>query len=359
MPGIIWNRELPLLFKHHESLRENIPWTPLVEQATPVERLDALSREAGADIWVKRDDLTSPVYGGNKVRKLEFLLAHAQKKGSKALITMGALGTNHGLATAMFGKKAGLDVVLKLTDQPVNEHVLQNLRLFASLGAKMDYCGGASGTVWSYYIAHRLQNAGGYYIPAGGSNSRGVLGYVEAGLEIADQVSQGVLPRPKKVFVAAGTCGTLAGLTLGFSLADMKTSVHGVRVTPTYMANRNKVMGLALRSHALLKYHGAKIPEFRSNAGSLEIDSRQYGAGYGHETPQGQRAVSMAWDLEGVKLDPTYTGKTFAAVLDEAPKAKGPVLFINTFNSVDMTDQAEAVAPDSLPKPLAQFFPAA
>ena len=356
MPGVSQYREFPLLFKYFQCLQGRIPWMPLLKQATPIERLSNLSHEFGADIWVKRDDLSSTLYGGNKVRKLEFLLAHAQSKEKNTLVTMGGLGTNHGLATAVFGKNAGFKVVLKVMDQPVNEYVLNNLLLFAAWDAKIDYCGSPSGAAWSLHIKQRFKNSGSYFIPAGGSNSRGVLGYVEAGLEIAEQVRQGDLPRPKKVFVAAGTCGTLAGLALGFFLAGLKTTLHGVRVTPTYMANRNKVMGLALRAHALLKYHGARIPEFRLEPDSIQIDPDQYGDGYGHETPRGNRAITLVKDLEGLRLDPTYTGKTFAALLNHVPEAKQPVLFINTLSSVDMRAQAESVSPDSLPEPLARLF---
>ncbi|MBI9075686.1 MAG: pyridoxal-phosphate dependent enzyme [Desulfatibacillum sp.] len=348
---------IPHLFQHYECLQGRIPWMPLVARPTPVDYLADLSREAGADIWVKRDDLTSPVYGGNKVRKLEFLLAHAQKKGSKTLVTMGGLGTNHGLATAIFGKKAGFEVVLKLMDQPVNGHVLKNLLLFQAWGAKLDYCGGASGAAWEYYVKHRFKHSESYFIPAGGSNARGALGYVEAGLEIAEQVRQKILPCPEKVFVAAGTCGTLAGLSLGFFLGGLKTTLVGVRVTPAYLANRNKVRSLALRSHALLKYYGASAPEFRLNPDSLVIDPRQFGAGYGHETLKGKKAVALAHDPGGLGLDTTYTGKTFAALLDCAPKARGPLLFINTLSSVDLSAQAGTVSPNSLPKPLARLFP--
>jgi len=128
--------DLPALFKHYPDLKENVPWISLGSFPTPVQQLKNLECD---NLWIKRDDQTSTVYGGNKVRKLEFLLADVIKKKARRVITFGAIGTNHGLATSIYSQKLGLDCTLLLFWQPVTKNVKQNLLLFTKYHAKAVY----------------------------------------------------------------------------------------------------------------------------------------------------------------------------------------------------------------------------
>lgn len=346
----------PRLFSRFEGLDGKIAWTPLANLPTPVLRLDNVSAQAGAEIWIKRDDLTSHVYGGNKVRKLEFVLGDALLRKKKTLVTMGGLGSNHGLATAIFGDQLGFDVVLKLMAQPINEYVLKNLRLFAAFRAQIDYCPTMARLAWEYFIIARLRYKSAYFVPAGGSSPLGVLGYVNAGLEIAKAINNKEMPLPEKIFVAAGTCGTMAGLALGLALAEISTTVVGVKVAPASVANEKKAVRLAEKTLDLLRGHDPAIPKITLGPDLIYMDTTYFGKGYGHETKKGKKAISIIKESEGLDLEPTYTGKAFAAVLDHAKFTKGPVLFINTFNSVDFSDKAQAVDIKSLPEDVSRFF---
>src|SRR5713101_2838243 len=128
------------LFKSYPQLEENIPWTRLCNYPSPVEKLPNLGRAVGADeIWIKRDDLLSSIYGGNKVRKLEFILADARSRGAKTLITVGGLGSNHALALAAYSRNLGFRSVLVLFNQPETNWVRKNLILDLYFGAEMHY----------------------------------------------------------------------------------------------------------------------------------------------------------------------------------------------------------------------------
>ncbi len=357
MSEIPSQRTRPCLFSKYEGLERKISWISLGNMPTPVQRLDNLSKHTSAEIWVKRDDLTSPVYGGNKVRKLEFVLADALAKRKKTIVTMGGIGTNHGLAVTIFGKQLGLNTALKLMEQPVNEHVLENLRLFAAYGAHMQYCGGMARIAWEYGVASSWRHPGAYRVPAGGSSSLGELRYVDAGLEIAQAIENKEFPVPEKIFVAAGTCGTMAGLALGLALAEIPTTVVGVCVTPPFIANRKVTLKLAGKALNLMRRYDPAIPDVSLASERVIMDENYYGGGYGQETDECREAVSLIKDTEGLVLETTYTGKALAALLDCAKQAKGPILFLNTFSSANLSEKAADVTPDAFPKNIARLFP--
>ena len=142
------------LFEHYPALEAALPVVPIIDSPTPVQRLANVSQRLGREVWVKRDDLTSKAYGGNKPRKLEFILADALKSGKKKIVTGGGLGTNHGLATLVHSRKLGFSVRLILFSQPATPHVRQTLKLFHALGAGIHYAGGLV-SVYLPHIRHR------------------------------------------------------------------------------------------------------------------------------------------------------------------------------------------------------------
>ncbi|HVY62611.1 MAG TPA: pyridoxal-phosphate dependent enzyme [Planctomycetota bacterium] len=305
-------RERPLLFQRLPALRERIAWMPLAAGLpTPVEPLRAFDLPR---LFVKRDDRTSPLYGGNKVRKLEWLLADARRRGARAVMTGGAWGSHHALATALFAREAGLRATLYLWPQPRTPHVDEILAADRASGARILRTLSPALIPWGRLRARIACLAAGeglpYSVPMGGSDALGTLGYVEAGLEVAAQVEAGLLPPPDAVLVAAGTCGTLAGLVVGLGLAGFSAPrVVGVRVVPAFIASEARVRSLVSGALALLGLReglGCELPRF-------EILGDQLGRGYGHETPAAVEARDAA-RVAGLETDTTYTAKALAGV---------------------------------------------
>ncbi len=348
----------PWLFEAFPLLKKHLPWLSLVAAPTPVQPLKTLSKQFGREIWIKRDDITSPIYGGNKPRKLEFILGQACSQGRKQLITIGGLGTNHGLATAVFGRKLGFQVTLGLFKQPITTHVQNNLLLFHAHEAKMVYTGSILKAVLWYYVKKRITCPGAYFIAPGGSNFLGILGYVDAGLELALQIERKELPLPKVIFVATGSGGTMAGLVLGLRLAGLSTKIIGVQVAPKAIANVKTVLRQADRALRILQRLDQNVPQKHLALEDLSIDHRHYGRGYGYPTDNGHKALKIMADTEGIILDPTYTGKAFGALLNylRTVSDAGPTLFWNTFNSVQFSPVADRDRHLHLPKPFHPFF---
>ncbi len=293
---------------------------------TPVHRIAALSAR-GCDLWVKRDDLTHEVYGGNKVRKLEYLLGEARAAGATRLVTVGAAGSHHVLATTYFGKVAGFAVEAILVSQPRTEHAVEVLRASLALGVRAFPARSWGAASWT--LARRVAS-GSRFIPVGGSNVTGTMGYLDAARELASQVRAGAMPEPDVCVVALGSGGTAAGLAAGFSQARMKTRVVGVCVSRPQALSR--VLAIQLARGCARR---ASIdPAEASSRRRLAFDTRFLGVGYGHATQAGDEATRDAWEGAGLALDPTYTAKTFAAALWQVRARREPVvLYWHTLSS--------------------------
>lgn len=312
---------------------------PLVERPTAVQPLARLSaRLGGADLWVKRDDRSNPDYGGNKPRKLAWLLARAVARGRRSLVTAGAIGSHHAVATALFGGRAGLRVCALLTPQPVTAGVRENLASHALLGTEVRLVPGTGdlpAALGREMLRRTLAGERPMLVPPGGSSPAGTLGFVEAGLELAAQVEGGVCPRPAAVVVALGSGGTAAGLALGFALAGLEVRVVGVRVVPRSWLPPVLPRWLAHATAALLARYGLPSALRAAARLRLEIDDVQLGPGYGYATPAARAAIERLREDEGLELEPTYTGKAAAALLDRATRAgprTGPLLLWHTFS---------------------------
>jgi len=347
------------LFKHYPDLEDALPRVPLGNFPTPVQRLSHLGHD---NLWIKRDDLSSDIYGGNKVRKLEFVLADALKKGRNRVITMGGIGTNHGLASAIFCHELGLRCKLLLFNQPMNSYVKRNMLLFLKYGAELVYLKGALRTGATLLLTQRLLNPRAYILEAGGSSPLGTVGIVNAMLELKEQIDAGILPEPRYIFCPLGSNGTMAGLSLGALLAGLSTTVIGVRVTmdavgPIAIATAKTVENLMRKTYALLKKHSRGVPDITIPPQRVIDD--YVGEGYGCATRECRDALALMNDREGIALDPTYTAKTFAALCDfiKTPgHEKEPILFWNTYSSVDMTKQAQSVDYRRLPPELRRIY---
>ena len=317
-----------------------LPHLPLA-RPTPVERLDALSDVTGSALWVKRDDLSAELYGGNKVRKLEFLLADARRRGCKSIVTTGAYGSHHVLATSLFGAHWNFNVHAVLVAQPWTPHVEENLRCVLGAGTEVHRA-----PAWPIVATKTASLLAGltarglspYRIPHGGSSVVGTLGYVEAGLELAGQIDSGAMPEPSAIFVALGSGGTVAGLSVGLAAYGFTTPVIGVRVTPRLVCNRAVVVNLINGTVRYLRNIDRSFPDVAKGAGRLlNVYSGHYGGGYGVVDGATTDALLRA-KQSGLELDPTYTGKAFAAFISAAASGRHgrQLLFWNTLSSADL-----------------------
>lgn len=305
---------------------------------TPVRSL-ALPGIAG-ELWVKDESrFGDGAWGGNKVRKLEWIIPEAQRRGIRRLFTVGGIGTHWGLACARYGAEHGLETVLALADQPVDEHVREQwARLQVSPATIHRYSSTTRLKLAAPLLMARYSfgSAGRrrlpWYLPAGGSNPVGTLGYVETALEIAEQVRAGLLPEPSWVVTPVGSGGTTAGLALGFRIAGLRTRVFGAVVNDSFRLDETTLVRLAARTAALLRSRGAvEVPELAR--GGLVARSDWLGRTYGDPTPAAVAMVAAAAE-QGWELEPVYTGKALAAVADltrgPSPEITGPVLWLNT-----------------------------
>jgi len=353
----------PLIFKLFPACQKKLSWISLGQFPTPIQKLEKLGIRLGLNqLYCKRDDLSHHLYGGNKVRKLEFLLAEAKRLKKKSLLTLGAWGSNHILATTFFGKQLGLKTIAIMVPQPAQEYARKNVLIDYALGCELNYAKtnlAVPGKIIKIYLNRLFKREIPYFIWAGGSNPLGTLGYVNAGLEIAEQVKQGTLPEPDYIFCAVGSCGTFTGLVLGIMLAGLKSKLLGVRVYEKWVANAKSAYQLGKRALALLKANGAKLSMKLSSA-DFTILHQYAGKGYAHFTKAGVEAMKMADELEGIKLEGTYTAKALSALLDLAGKNElknKKALFINSYNS-NPIEKIAPVLPDyrELPKELHHCF---
>lgn len=332
------NLQQPLLFDNYPELKKRISYLPLGEFPTPVHQLKNLGFN---NLWIKRDDLTSSIYGGNKIRKLEFILGEVKRKKKKTIVTMGATGTHHGLATAIFARQLGIDVTLLMFDQPDSDEVRNNLLLLEGQQVKIIRKKTLFKAMLSYLMSHRLIDPFAYYLYPGGSNTLGTLGYVNAVFELKMQIKSGLIPKPDVILCPLGSNGTMAGLILGCALAGLDSRIIGVRVTFAKVGiiqacTSHTVMKLAKDTYRLLKKNYRDLPDV--NMQTPTIEGHYLGDGYGCRTKKCINAIEMLKNNENIQLDSTYTAKTFAAVNDfcSHPENKSKtILYWHTYNSAD------------------------
>jgi len=324
------------LFDAFPALKGQVPFVPLADLPTPLERMERLSAQVGAEIWVKRDGLTHPMYGGNKIRKFEFVFGDLLRKKARAVLTGGGLGSHHTLAAAVVARQFGVQAVCSYYCQPLGEEVYRNLQLSVPLGIDAHFCGDYAGLALSFVgqYARWLLRTGRppYFIYPGAPGTLGVLGYVNAALEIKAQLAQQRVPDPKAIFVAVGSCGTFAGLLLGARLAGLDCPIVGVRVIEEDVANRPKIARMVNKAGRYLRRLDPSIPPVEVRPEAVDLRDGYLGPGYAHPTDKARQTVDQVAQAEGLPLETTYTGKAMAALLDHAGSHAGArLLFVDTF----------------------------
>jgi D-cysteine desulfhydrase len=304
---------------------------------TPLEKLPNLTAALGGpEIWIKRDDLLGLAAGGNKTRKLEFLVADALAQGADTLITVGAPQSNHCRLTLAAAAKEGLKCRLVLEQRVAGSYksdATGNNFLYNLLGAEKISVVNAGDDLNAAMQAHaaELEAAGrkGYIIPGGGSNPLGALGYVSCAHEIAAQsFEQGV--SFDRIIVASGSCGTHSGLLVGAKSVNFDAPITGINVRRPRAEQEGNLLKLARETAALLKIDAPEAKEVTA------LDE-WVGGGYSIPTDEMVEAVRMLARLEAVLLDPVYSGKAMAGLIGLTRRGElkrgERVLFVHTGGS--------------------------
>jgi D-cysteine desulfhydrase len=349
------------LIVRYPQLKAKLPYLQLTELPTPISRADQLGARLGLDsLMIKRDDESALLYGGNKVRKLEFVLADALDKGCDAIVTFGAVGSNHALATAIYGAQLGLKVYVVLTDQPVTPNIVSTLHYHAALGTTLVHVSSYQDTVAAYehIIANHPTGAERVYKVAwGGSSWLGATSFVAAAMELADQIP--IVAAPDVIYAACGTMGTVVGLALGCRLAGLPTRIQAVQVTPPAVYSENGFQKLFKATNAALHERDAALPLLEDPLLNVDTYTDFFGDGYAIATPQAREAVALIGETEGLKLETTYTGKALAALLEHARTGKlsgKKVMFWNTYNSRAYPGEITRASTEQLPESLQKYL---
>jgi D-cysteine desulfhydrase len=322
------------LARHLPRLAARIPWAPIGDWPTPIERVEL----AGGPVWVKREGASSPRYGGNKIRTLEPWFGHACDVGARRIWALGAYGSNHIIATALHAP-AGLEVGAIVFPQPASEWAFENCG--AILGAGIPIVR-LRNVIELPLAALRVarRDRGSVVMAPGGATTIGTFGAVAAVFELAEQLEAGAAPPPRRIVLPVGSTCTTAGLLAGLLLAHAAGAwrwplpiVHGVRVTPWPVTSRLVVAELAHRTLVRAAELGGPRVAFSRDEllGRLVIDGRELGPGYGRVTPRASAALA-AWTAP--RLDGVYSAKAAAALRRLHRAGVGPLLFWATKSEV-------------------------
>jgi D-cysteine desulfhydrase len=324
------------LARHLPRLAARIPSVTLGSWPTPL----APVRVDGRELWVKDDGVSSPLYGGNKVRTLEVWLGHARELGARRIWSIGAYGSNQAIATVLHAPAAGLEGAAMVFPQPTSSWAIENCGALVASGCPLMRLRSVVEVPFAGLAASRERGA--IVMPPGGATALGAFGAVAAAFELAEQIGAGLAPPPRRIVIAIGSTCTTAGLLAGFALAHVAgvwrwplPIVHGVRVTPWPVTSRLRIAEYARRTLALAERLGGPhvaigLGELRAR---LTVDRHELGSGYGQLTARGTAAIAS---LPGLHLDGVYSAKAAAALLRLHRANDGPLVFWMTKSRVVM-----------------------
>lgn len=305
---------------------------PLANMGTRIEKLERLTHALGGpEIYIKRDDETGSDLSGNKVRKLEFVIADAQAKGADTLVTCGGIQSNHARATAIIGARLGMKSFLVLRGDETDEYD-GNLFLDKLVGAEFKFITEEEYEIVDDIMADvakelRVQGRSPYIIPEGASNEIGVWGYIKAAKEIKDQIGETSL-HIDHIVCAVGSGGTHAGLLLGSRLFGIEAEIVSLNVGKTADYFVDRIYGIIKKTEEQFGL------ERHISRDEIRVIDGYVGEGYALSRPEEIHFIEEIAKLEGIILDPVYTGKALFGLVDQIRKGRfskeAKILFIHT-----------------------------
>ena len=310
------------------------PSVPLCHQPTPLEFMPRMSESLGGPrLWIKRDDCTGLATGGNKTRKLEFLIADAIEKGAEMLVTQGAVQSNHVRQTAAAACKFGLDchalLERRVPDRADDYETTGNVLFDQMFGTSLEFRpAGLDMNAEAMAVTEKLAAAGRkpYFIPGGGSNEIGALGYVSCAYELLDQIKANNLD-VGWIVLATGSAGTHAGMLAGLHAAGSTIPVMGISVR---QPEEKQIAAV----HKLAVLTSAQLTDTPLGVEKVIVDDGYVGAGYGQPTQGTLDAINLIARREGLLFDPVYSGKGLAGMIGLAGQnffeSNKDVIFLHT-----------------------------
>jgi D-cysteine desulfhydrase len=347
---------LSMYFPH---LAARLPKSSIADLPTPLKQYSLRGQKNAPPILVKHDDLSSKLYGGNKIRKLEYILHRAKDRGAERVATFGTVASNHALATALYATELNFKCTCLLSHQSKTAKAPLALNMHLRNRTEIVRFGGARrsriNTMRKY-----LQNRRTWVIPMGGSSWLGVIGFVNAGLEVAAQIDSAGIDIPDRLYVANGTMGTAAGLALGLALANIPTEIHAIRVSHELIANPTAMQRLINKTAAMMNRLDPTIPADIAARTKLRFRDEFFAGGYAQSNPETDRAIEFGREEIGLTLDTTYSGKAMAAMLHDLSRdelAGTKMMFWNTYNSRVLPVTAEQPEDTShLPEEFLRYY---
>ena len=356
------------LFENYPKIKNNLAYVSFCDLPTPAYKLENLGKYLGYEnIYIKRDDLSGlrllngdHLFGGNKPRKLEFLLGDAQKQNAKTIVTYGCVGSYHALATAVYANYLGLQSILMLKRQPNSNAVRHNLLLDKYYNAQFLFY--PNNQVRNNDLQKLLlQDKQAYFFPTGGSVPLGAIGYVNAIFELKKQINVGILPEPDLIYLPINSCGTTAGLLLGIKAAKLKTKIIAVAVEPAEVKDQFEIETKKLfnETNQLLHSLDESFGLFEFPQEKLVVNKNFWGVEYGLFTKEAIEAKKLFKKVEGITLDGTYTAKAMAALIEDVQSGKIKneiIVFWNTYCGIDYSDLTKTVDYKEFPQEFHKYF---
>lgn len=343
----------------YPALERRLPRLAIALLPTPVRTATLNHASGNRCIIVKQDNLSGSLYGGNKVRKLEYLLARAALKKRRTIATFGTVGSHHALATALYAREHGFDCIAFLSHQTRTASVSRTLNTHLEIGTSLvPFTGNYAKRIAT--LRRHLRGRRAAVVPVGGSSWLGTVGFVNAALELAAQIGRGECALPDRLYVATGTMGTAAGLALGFALAGVPIEVHAIRISAGNICNEEKLLALATKTAAMLNRLDSSIPQLLASDIRLVLRHEFFGDGYAQTNATTERAIGIAARDLNLTLEPTYTGKAMAALLhdlrDDAARGK-TFLFWQSYHAAPLSCGTERPADNgNLPPEFGRYF---
>lgn len=352
------------LFRKYPILKNNLVYKSFCDLPTPITKLNNFGNMlCNNNIYLKRDDLTgaklnNKLYGGNKARKLEWLLADALAKNFTTIMTYGCVGSNHALATTVYSHLLGFKTILMLKPQPNSYVVRQNLIMDFFTNAEMKFYENNQKRDEARDEILK-ENSDIYFIPTGGSNKIGAIGFVNAAFELAEQIKEGVIAIPDYIYLPIGSSGTTAGLLLGLALQNLPTKIVAVAVeSGSKKQFKNSVKKLFVETDELLNSldNSVELLEFPDDK---LIINNTIATSYGKWDEVDFEAINIFKELEDITIEGTYSSKPIIALINDCKNniiTNKTVLIWETYCGLDFSEEIGLFDFRKLPEFCHQYF---